>query len=195
MHHPVLIILMSGLAIATATANARDTALETEQDAMELVDKTVIEAAMKRSDEGASRLELDRLPLPAFVYFHTLDRALSFRSAWSSQAVASQQNEKAIQTVQFFAFDGAHLNYAEWACETGRETGVAREFVDLISKIVTTYPERLLLKRFAQERSRIGYQVERRCQLDELKNLRRSYEKFRSEMQALNSAGDEKGPS
>ena len=191
--HAVLTVFMNVLALATATANARDVTAESEWDTIKLADKTVLEAAMKRSEEGASPMELDRLPLPAFVYFHTIDRALSFRSAWTSQSAVFPRNEKAIQTLQFFAFDGASLYYLEWACKTGRETNVAKEFVDLVPKVVTTYPEKLLLKRFTQERDRIGYNLERRCKLDELAKLRLSYQKLRNEAHILSSGTDKQG--
>lgn len=64
--------ITAALALQTGPGDAEDTTGDSKWAAIKAVDKAFVEAAMNRSEAGASREELDRLPLPALVYSHKL---------------------------------------------------------------------------------------------------------------------------
>lgn len=189
MRHSLFLGTIAAFAIMMAgVAKAEETSDDNEWAAIKAADKTVVEAAMSRSEAGASKRELDRLPLPGFVHFHTLERALSFPSAWSTPSVSLHREPERNSKLQWTAFYGAWLYYYEWACETGAERKVAEWFGALLPQVVTTYPERLLIKFFIQERGRLGYDLERRCEPAELSRLRGKYQELRNEWERLASS-------
>lgn len=162
-----------------------DAGIESASTVFEEIDKPIVQMAMARSDDGAAIAVLELLPLPESSDQQSTDYALRFRSAWIDRTTNRHLNDDAIENVRMFAFAGGRRMYSEWACATGQDTSVGEKVVALLPQVVTTYPERLLLRGSINERRRYGYDVARRCDRNELAAARSSFDRYHSEVSKL----------
>jgi hypothetical protein len=164
-------------AVAAIAGQADGARRENTTGTINAVDKALVDAAMKRAEEGATDEELDRLRAPELPYQVT-DYALSFPSAWRNKSAGFERNGDAISDVQTFAMVGGWRYYSEWACGSGQERSVAEKVVEVLPRVVNTYLFRLLMRQFILERNFEGYHRTRKCDAHKLQAERSRFDQL-----------------
>lgn len=166
-------------AVRAATAAADDAVAQisdTEIEERMRVDRLTVENAMRQVDLSADPDLGEQLPQPSSVGSDDIMTALHHRSAWRRLDRDDHTDDEYKSAVAAFAFHGGRLYYREWSCETGGELAIASQAADLYQRLVTVYPERLMLRAFIAERRLLGYPSEKRCDYDALERSRRAYQ-------------------
>lgn len=110
----------------------------------------------------------ERLPLPRFVRREQLQAAMLHNTAWIAGSVRADRIDALIEA----ADNTGRRLYYEWSCRTGRERQAAEAFFEVLDANLTSYPQRLLLKRNLDEREILGYGREKRCTTQALETWR-----------------------
>lgn len=163
----------AGEAVAAAAANVPD---EAETAERVRVDRLTVENAMAQLNGSADPGLGERLPQPLSVGHDDILIALKYRSAWTSDDRSGEAYARYKNEIAHLAINGGRLYYFEWACRTGGETAIAHQALALYSKLVTSYPEKLMLRAFLSERSIFGYPSIKDCDYELLEQSRRRYQ-------------------
>jgi len=168
--------------VKAAEKNARDAAkvtdlappTETELDAQQRVGELTVQNAMKQLSDSPDAPLAEQLPQPDVVSSRSVVAALGYSTAWRNPSRENHKNEDYKNAVAWLVDESASLYYQERWCHTHRETGIAAQIVDLLPKLVTRYPERLILREFIQLRN--IYPDTMTCNLQELYRERSGYQ-------------------
>lgn len=147
--------------------------------------RAIVDAAMRRIETSSDQDLADRLLLPSFVSMDAISTALSYDSAWIYPDRGHSRQQTARTAITDWYLSATDLFYQEWACDTGRHTAVAQEYVDDLQRTFTAYPLRMMLRAFIQERERLGFEIRRDCDRTRRETARFRYQQRRSEVLAL----------
>lgn len=162
---------------AATTPEALD---QSKRIALQTVDNAMRQLALSESPNLA-----DQLALPEYTGVDEITTALSHKNAWKNGYQNHAEDPDVANLLANFAYNGGTLSYLEWSCHTGAETAIAKQYIDLIPRLVTTYPERLLLRTFGGHRELLGFGFTKNCDSEWLQKERAEYQSIVSRVLKL----------
>ena len=159
-----------------------EAAAESASDAQALVltrqlNVQTIDNAMRQLARSPNLNLGDQLLLPNFSGLEEFRTALRHDNAWQPRYIRLKSNTDAADLLSYLSTTGGELFYQEWSCKTGAHSALAKQYIDLLPQIVTTYPERMLLKSYMDERELLGFDPNRVCDQARLYSMRAEYQR------------------
>lgn len=164
-----------GDVVAAAADAAASSISEAELEQRRRADALTIQNAMKQLERSPDASLAEQLPQPQFVGSSEIEAALVFPTAWRTPALGRHSDRDYHAAISSLVRRASWLYFDEWSCSTGQEIAIARQIVDLIPRLVTAYPERLMLRVFIVEREALGFPRSKKCERDLLTLSRSKY--------------------
>ncbi|AXK43709.1 hypothetical protein [Erythrobacter aureus] len=139
-------------------------------------EKAVVDNAMRQLSLSSDPSMANKLPLPEFTGLDAMRAVLRHSNAWEKYSGSYHDNEDLIEAMTGISMTTGTLLYYEWSCDTGRMEAVAGQYIDIVDNLVTTYPERIMLKNSIGIRDMMGYPRSKSCNRDALSKDRADFQ-------------------